>query len=52
MKSEKLDNKGNALAPYASPKVKVVTINVQGILCQSGSNEEYTNNNDPNWFGI
>lgn len=37
MKTEELNNKGQTLAPYASPSVKVIDINAQDMLCQSGS---------------
>lgn len=49
MKLKNLSNKDGAQVPYTSPEVKVVVINVQGILCQSGSNEGYINN-EPDWF--
>lgn len=29
------NNMGHAQAPYTSPNVKVVNINVQGMVCQS-----------------
>ena len=35
---------------YVSPKVKTVEIKAQAIICQSGSNEGYSNTNDPDWF--
>ena len=43
MKLKDLSNKGNAQAPYTSPEVKVVVINVQRVLCGSDPNapEQY-----------
>ena len=35
MKNKELSNKGTSLAPYASPDVKVLKINVQKVLCES-----------------
>ena len=35
---------------YVSPEVKIVEIKAQAIICQSGSNENYDNTNDPDWF--
>lgn len=49
MKSEILNNRGGAQAPYESPTAEVVAINAQGILCLSGGNEGY-GNNTPDWF--
>ena len=37
---------------YVPASVKVIEVTAQKVLCISGetSNDEYTNNNNPNWF--
>ena len=36
---------------YIPASVKVIEVTAQRVLCISGdTNEEYTNNNNPNWF--
>ena len=35
---------------YVSPEVTTLEIKAQAIICQSGSNEDYYNTNDPVWF--
>ncbi len=35
---------------YVSPEVTTLEIKAQAIICQSGSNEDYDNTNDPGWF--
>ena len=35
---------------YVSPEVTTLEIKEQAIICQSGSNEDYDNTNDPDWF--
>ena len=35
MKTEELNNKGQTLAPYASPSVKVIETSVQRVICTS-----------------
>lgn len=35
---------------YTSPEVRVIHVNVKGILCVSGGNEDYKNNEPDDWF--
>ena len=37
---------------YVPANIEVIEIAAQGVICISGetSNEEYTNNENPNWF--
>ena len=48
MKTEELNNKGQTLAPYASPSVVVIEVSVQRVLC--GSTEKYGNENNNPWL--
>ncbi len=45
MKTEEFNDKGQTLAPYASPRATVIEVSVQGVVCQSipNSPEEYGN---------
>ena len=36
---------------YDSPLCKVLEVKSQSVICLSGSNEDYKNTNDPDWFG-
>ena len=37
---------------YVPASVEVIEVTAQKIICQSGGTEDYTNEDDPNWFGI
>ena len=50
MKTEELNNKGQTLAPYASPSVKVINVTAQRVICTSGGTQNY-NNDTNNWWG-
>ena len=50
MKKEEMNTKGNAQSRYVSPMAEVVDLNVQGVLCQSGENDN--NIGDMNRYGI
>ena len=41
--------KKEQMSIYVSPYVEIVEIKTQAIICQSGSNEDYSNTNDPDW---
>ena len=47
---QKITQQSGNRAVYEAPEVEVIEIKPQGILCASGSNEDYTNNT-PDWFG-
>ena len=49
MKDPKTIN-GSERLPYVPSDIKVMEITSQGIICTSGSNEGYSNNNNPDWF--
>ena len=44
MKKETKNNRGNAQSRYVSPMAEVVDVNVQGVLCQSGENDNNIGN--------
>ena len=46
------NNRQRERQDYVSASVEVIEIAEQGVICISGdtSNEEYTNNDNPNWF--
>lgn len=43
MKTEELNNKGQTLAPYASPSVKVIEVTAQRVICTSGTETDGLN---------
>ena len=37
---------------YVPAQVTIIEIAQEKVLCQSGGTEDYTNNSNPNWFGL
>ena len=52
MKQEIKNNELQERQGYVPASVKVINITAHGVLCASGILEDYTNEDDPNWFGI
>mgnify|MGYP003312927542 CR=1 FL=1 len=52
MKQDIKNNELRERQTYVPASVKVIEVTAQKVLCISGdtSNDEYTNNNNPNWF--
>ena len=49
MKQDIKNNELRERQAYVPANMKVIGVTVHGVLCASGSNEDYTNNN-PDWF--
>ena len=50
MKQDIKNNELRERQAYVPASMKVIGVTAHGVLCASGSNEDYTNNNNPDWF--